>query len=374
MLIAFVVVSWVTVIVASVPALREAIEKEAYVLRSRARGNQNITPGIPQDPERQSNVKTTPFQSIAKKCEKLLDPLCDLQAVTGISIIVAGWVQIDTIDYYHQELVMAYWWLTLNSFWAGRNAYLGFGLNPRDEKKSKGEKVRALMRVVIAFLSCVLALSFQGFILVREENWDDYGGPCNRYRDGSSPIPWMIGVCLFCIALLSVIFTLICSLAPSTNFGKNWELHAYYSNAVETVANALRDWYKSLRADLAKFLLQPANTQTPHRILKRLKLSLWIGFSGSCRALWFLLVLWLAVWSYGDSFLPATWLILVIFNVWNTFDVLDLRLLNQPIIKDKEVESRMGFGQILPLVMITSIIFNTVDQFFGEAPSCIITK
>ena len=361
-------------IVASVPALREAIEKEAYLLRSRDRGGKNITSSVPLDPERQSNVKITPFQIFATKCEHLLDPLCDLQAVTGISIIVAGWVQIDTIDYYHQELVMAYWWLTLNSFWAGRNAYLGFGLNPEDEKKSKGEKVRALMRVVIAFLSCVLALSFQGFILVKEETWDDYGGPCNRYRDGSSPIPWMIGVCLFCIALLSVMFTLTSSLAPSIDFGKNWELHAYYSGVVGTVTDALRKWHRSLRADLAKFLLQPANTPTTHRILKRLKLSLCIGFSGTCRVLWFLLVLWLAVWSYGDSFLPATWLILVIFNIWNTFDVLDLRLLNQPIVKDQEVESRMGFGQILPLVMIISIIFNAVDQFFGEISSCIITR
>lgn len=34
-----------------------------------------------------------------------------------------------------------------------------------------------------------------------ENNWLDDGGPCDRYEDGSSPIPWMAGLALFCSGL-----------------------------------------------------------------------------------------------------------------------------------------------------------------------------
>ncbi|MCJ1327231.1 hypothetical protein MMC10_003899 [Thelotrema lepadinum] len=231
-LLAFVAVSWITVIVAGVPAIYECIEKLRDsnklcipCLRSK---QQQSTGSSSQDPERQSDAKPRPFRGIVKKCEKLLNPLSDLQAVTGISIIVAGWAQIKTISYYHQQLIMAYWWLTLNSFLTSRAEYLGFGLNSQDKKKSKGERIWAFMRIMIKLSSCVLGLSFDGFGL-------------------------------------------------------------------------------------------------------------------------------------------ATWLVLVIFNIWKTYDVVSLRSVNQDIVQDKGGESRMGFGQILTLVMITSIIFNAVDIFCGKA-------
>ena len=49
-----------------------------------------------------------------------LDILCELQVVTGISILVAGFVQINTMTFYHQQFVIDYWLLTLNPFWAAR--------------------------------------------------------------------------------------------------------------------------------------------------------------------------------------------------------------------------------------------------------------
>jgi hypothetical protein len=53
-----------------------------------------------------------------------LDILCDVQVITGTAIIIAGLVQIRTMTFYHQQFVMNYWFLTLNSFWAGRTAHL----------------------------------------------------------------------------------------------------------------------------------------------------------------------------------------------------------------------------------------------------------
>jgi hypothetical protein len=54
-----------------------------------------------------------------------LDILCDIQVVTGTAILIAGFVQINTMTFYHQQFVINYWFLTLNSFWAARNSNLG---------------------------------------------------------------------------------------------------------------------------------------------------------------------------------------------------------------------------------------------------------
>ena len=374
MLLAFVAVSWITVIVAGVPAIYECIEKLRDsnklcipCLRSK---QQQSTGSSSQDPERQSDAKPRPFRGIVKKCEKLLNPLSDLQAVTGISIIVAGWAQIKTISYYHQQLIMAYWWLTLNSFLTSRAEYLGFGLNSQDKKKSKGERIWAFMRIMIKLSSCVLGLSFDGYIIVQDQTWDNYGSPCNRFKDGSSDIPWMIGVCFFCIALLSLLISLSCSLCH----GKDLHLHLHYYNGIEAINKVLKERHRALSAELRSIGLQSASTPTLQRIIKQLGAYSRIGFSWICRCFWCLIVLWLSIWCYGDSFGLATWLVLVIFNIWKTYDVVSLRSVNQDIVQDKGGESRMGFGQILTLVMITSIIFNAVDIFCGKAYEGIVTN
>jgi hypothetical protein len=96
-----------------------------------------------------------PFCIIARKCQKLLGPLCDLQAITGIGIIIAGWAQIGTINYYHEELVIAYWWLTLNSFWTGRADYLVFD--------SKDDKIRVTGREASSPMSITSNNKWRGF-------------------------------------------------------------------------------------------------------------------------------------------------------------------------------------------------------------------
>ena len=177
---------------------------------------------------------------------------------------------------------MAYWWLTLNSFWTGRADYLDFD--------SKDDKIRMLVRRVTIFCSCILGLSFQGYIIVREETWNDNGGPCYRYQDGSSPIPWMVGLCLFCIALLSV------------TFEKTRKLNKWYFDSIGSVSKRLKKWYENSHRTLDESISQSAGAPASQRILKRLTASFVVAFASICRGFWFVLVLWLAVWSYGDSF------------------------------------------------------------------------
>src|SRR6266498_3774369 len=89
---------------------------------------------------------------------KLLDSLCDLQIITGVAIVIAGLVQMPEISYYHEQFVINYWTLTLNSFWAARPRYIYKDDKTRDYTKS----LRTLIRVVTILLSCVLSVAFQG--------------------------------------------------------------------------------------------------------------------------------------------------------------------------------------------------------------------
>ncbi|KUJ06532.1 uncharacterized protein LY89DRAFT_726422 [Mollisia scopiformis] len=52
---------------------------------------------------------------------KGLDILCNIQLVTGTGILIAALVQGEKMTFYHQQFVMDYWFLCLNSFWAARS-------------------------------------------------------------------------------------------------------------------------------------------------------------------------------------------------------------------------------------------------------------
>ena len=80
----------------------------------------------------------------------------------------------------------------------------------------------------------------------------------------------------------------------------------------------------------------------------------------------FVFIHFLAVWSYGDGFYPLLWFTYVCFNTWNTADIVSLRVLNAPLLGPEETE--MGFGQVLPLVLMGDILFHIVGVFRGKFP------
>ncbi|KAI9771722.1 MAG: hypothetical protein M1840_001938 [Geoglossum simile] len=62
-----------------------------------------------------------------RRAGKLLEPLADIQAVTRIAILISACAQGCAITFYHQELVLNYWALTIISFWAARPAFIIVG-------------------------------------------------------------------------------------------------------------------------------------------------------------------------------------------------------------------------------------------------------
>ncbi|KAH8590576.1 hypothetical protein B0O99DRAFT_521104, partial [Bisporella sp. PMI_857] len=71
----------------------------------------------------------------------------------------------------------------------------------------------------------------------------------------------------------------------------------------------------------------------------------------------------IAVWSYGNG--SYDFEILCYFGLagWNTWDIIDLKIMNQFLVCGSEAEWR--FGQVLPTALLGLIVFSTIDIFRG---------
>lgn len=210
--------------------------------------------------------------------------------------------------------------------------------------------MRLVIRRVTILCSCVLGLSFQGYVVRRENKaWVDGGGHCDLYIDGSSAIPWMVGVGVFGIALFS------------TFFGWSRGFIKAYFESIGRKSRWLKDWceeaYEGRQESISAFAGLPA----PRHQVKWFVVSLKLAFAWISRCTWNTLVLWLAVWSYGDGFGLIVWIFYVLFTTWNTFDVISLWKLNQVLLDNDDERHIKSFGQVLPLVLMLSIVFSAVD-------------
>lgn len=116
--------SWLTVFLAFSPALHEA---QNVVYQWQSRGNptqwQSLNGQIGAAATRPASDRfqmkvlfqtseqhiTNTEPGIVQKIEALFGPLCDLQAMSGVAIMIAGFAQWHTITFYHEQLVMYYW-------------------------------------------------------------------------------------------------------------------------------------------------------------------------------------------------------------------------------------------------------------------------
>jgi hypothetical protein len=287
-----------------------------------------------------------------QKIVTLLRPVCDIQVVTGLAIIVAGIGQWNHISFYHEQLVDSYYSLTLNSFWATRISYMNVDAD---------DDIWALfVRRAAVLASCILAVVWQFRIYYREVTsgeWNDDGGPCYRYLDQSNPffglVFWNMGQIIFCIALASCLF-------EQTRWMNEW-----YFAITEWFTRFLCDWFRSALDGYSNS--HPRDSQGLS-IFRKLVQGIWtqveIVLAGFCITVYFLLLQLLAVWSYGDGFYPLTWLAYLGFYTWSALDIISLVVLNHGMIGEEEWT--WGFGQILQIVLILLIVFFVVDVFRGK--------
>lgn len=295
-----------------------------------------------------SHSQRLDFSPATQKILALLHPVSDIQVVTGLAIIVAGIGQWEHISFYHEQLISSYYGLTLNSFWAARISFMNVDAD---------DDIWAMFvrRSAILF-SCILNIVWQFRIYYHETSgaWNDEGGPCYRFLDRSNPlfglVFWNTGQVIFCVALASCMFE-----------QTRWINELYFA-ATEWFLQCLWDWFKNTLAEYRN--PQP---QDPEKfsILKRLVQCIWttskVATAGFCATFYFLLLQLLAVWSYGDGFYPLTWLAYLGFFTWNALDIISLVVLNHGMIGEEEWS--WGFSQILPVVLILSILFYIVDVY-----------
>ncbi len=51
---------------------------------------------------------------------------------------------------------------------------------------------------------------------------------------------------------------------------------------------------------------------------------------------------------------------------WNTLDIIDAKVSNLHLVDPPESEMSWGFGQVLPMVLLGTIVFSALDVFWEE--------
>jgi hypothetical protein len=277
--------------------------------------------------------------------KRVLDSLCDLQIITSTAIIIAGLSQYPDITFYHEQLVISYWSLTLNSFWAARAG--DFSNDP-----DRGIWYIRI-RTAAIFCSVVLAVVYQSLAIRREQwpqtsQWDPFrSGFCFRTHDNSGTgqnLMWIIG--LACYATYLAVFLLI------ARSGETSSVSQFGTNIKTLEITTIRRYMRLVDESLNGWRCTAAE------ILK--------GLSYIPIILWWLLLAWCALWSVGSES-PILVIAYWGFAVWNTYDIIDYKLSNRPLLQSSE--SSWGFGQVLPVVLMASIIISILDALTGNTLS-----
>jgi hypothetical protein len=349
----FLATAWLTIIVAAMPAFFDFYQWTQEHLNPTAANGEPL--GLDESPD------TIQRPEIVKKSERILGPLCDLQAITGLSIVIAGFVTHDAISFYHEQLAVSYWNITLNSFWASRAEFMDLD----DDTNQKG--LRVIVRRLSILASCILGVAFQIWAIMREwKTWnDDHSGHCYNYRDGSSNWPWVVGLLLFCPALSLTLFkktrTCVKNYLQNMKNVKDWFLDT-----------TLPKKFNSLKAARSRGNTSPSpNTNTgtstrSHRLAVCVQGNfLLLQLTRFAFMLFWLSQVWLSVWAYGDTEYRITWWFYLGFCIWNSFDIISLHRLNRHLLGDDELQ--WGFGQVLPLVMLFVILYSVLDAILDDS-------
>lgn len=361
----FILVAWITMFVAGVLAFYQLLEflcratewhwRSSATTISVNRRSTNHWRRITQLRRLLNSERTALLRAAASN---LLGPLCDLQIVTGFAIIVAGLTQMPDISFYHESLALSYWSLSLNSFWAARIEYM-------NENTTKYTR-RATQRKIGVLISVVLGLVFQCIVYRRESQDWFFLRPdrCYIYHDNSSNLIWIVGNFIYAISLSLIIM-------PAS---RPW-VHQYHRFLRHMQASLIEGWKKSATALQTCRYSQPVSGYQLSfmRFFLRVMFRM-VSFAlfSLCLLAYWLFLQFIAIWSYGEGFYPFQVLVYVGFAAWITFDILDLKLSNRPLILGQE--SSWGFGQILPMVLLVMIGYNGIDALRGENVRLVFDK
>jgi hypothetical protein len=313
-------------------------------------------------------IKRPPLIKFAIGAEDLLGPLCDLQAVTGTAIVIAGFAQWHSISYYHREFVTSYWYLTSNSFWTARRAYMYESVNshkasvPGISTQTAPERPvryyestestewttwRVYARRVLITICVALGLAWAtSSLIIETQNWNEEDPErCYYYNDVTYTNEAVFYTGAMLIGLLIYWVLLLFSF---------WDQEGIASQSYNS-------WFESIidRSEMKRYHHAQASPMWSTKIAA----FFWRMVSWALRILRGII----AVWSYGKSPSPEFFVLYYVFVSWNTWDIIMLKVSNKPLVDDKETET--GFGQVLAIVILYQIFLNVVDIWKGKPHS-----
>ncbi|KAK8131825.1 hypothetical protein PG984_008263 [Apiospora sp. TS-2023a] len=309
-------------------------------------------------------------------CLHLQGRLCDVQIVTGAGIVVAALAQWETITFYHEQIAINCWWLTVNSLFAARGASpvatqdearCQNGTNGHQPRRSGSQLQRSYMMIqeeeqhmarwefrqdwirnIGIFASLTLSATLQAMILVKEYRyWDEniYGneelsGRCylTHARDASDWL-WCVGTALFAIAMLLEI------VSPDTDEAVYNAMSKVYRGIIEKLCGEMTgSWYSVWHAQ--DWWSRVLNTTA-------------VAALGMATLVAWAIRQFFAVWAYGDGFYPVEIMFEAGYAIYTTWYMLDLRSADQELITSSE--NTWGFGQVLPVALLATLLINYVD-------------
>lgn len=320
---AFVITGWITTFMAAVAAA-DTEEYKQFILELTTWA---IAHGISKGSGWPRAV--TNMQVPIRVAHHLIAELCDIQIVTGLGIVIAAFPQLSTITYYHQQLIVSYWNMTLNSYWAAADFNTG------------ADNLSRVIRVAGVLCSVTLSAAFQTIVCWKEKYYWSRTEPgrCYRYHDASSCEFWTVGLWIYA-------FALALSLVPSP--------------AIEPARLWVARWVGS------------ASPVRGVCWLAGLWMARWMGrrTRRTIRGFWLLLKSLLYVWCLpGEANRLISVLFYICMAVWTTFDIADLKISNRPLVGGAEMT--WGFGQILPVALLGLIFMAGIDAYAGEQRPCV---
>ena len=284
-------------------------------------------------------------------CDTLLMSLCDLQVLTGGALVVAGFIQGPALSFYHEGIIVRYWWLVMDAFWC-----------VPQRAASVSDVILPKIRKVLVVAAVFSAAAFQVREGLRQPcEWDYLDGQrCYLYDTAygyDSHIQYT-GRGYAPIGMLLYLFGITASLFKRSD--------EWLESSEQRIRHLTLDWWSTAESE-ARHLYSyfektgnvPAPSQPPSQSLsgpQAVKSIASVLFYGTVGAVLFSAHQYLAYWSYADGYEPINIL-------WHSYNVLvetialyELKELNGGL-KDGD-EASWGFAQCLPTILLFAMLLS----------------
>ncbi|KAK7932732.1 hypothetical protein PG985_003444 [Apiospora marii] len=281
-----------------------------------------------------STLANRPIGSIHKLhliCSHLQGTLCDVQIVTGAGIVIAAFMQWDTIPFYHEQIAISCWWLTISSLFAARGSSTTTAqFEASSQNATNGHR---LHRSGSRLRSGYKAMEEEEDIVAR---WE-FGQAWIRDFDQSDWL-WCVGTALFAVFMLLEISS------PGSN-GVDNAISEIHERILKILCDATADYWKSL-CSTQNWWSYALNALT-------------VVALGTATFLVWVVLQFISLWVYGGGFYPVEVMFQVGYAVYTIWYMFDLRSSNEELVTSSE--NTWGFVQVLPVALLATIFISYVD-------------